>query len=97
MDLYRKVVALIKDFSVDQEVLQVIKDNATEALLIRSKRDMKSLSDSDFGNREELHAMLKKERLFFTSLIKASDFLSQRFCKALNDIKEHHIKVQVKN
>ncbi len=96
MSLYKKVTSIIKEFNNDQKILNVIKDNATEALLIRSKRDMKSLTDGDFENKQELLSILNKERLFFTSLVKASDFLSQEFCVAINTIKEKYINVPLK-
>ncbi|MBU1862406.1 MAG: DUF115 domain-containing protein, partial [Candidatus Omnitrophica bacterium] len=75
MDLYKQVATVIKNFNQDQEILNLIKDNAIEALLIRAQRETKTLSDINFSDKKEIQHFLQKEKMFFTVLIKATHFL----------------------
>jgi hypothetical protein len=84
---YKKVIGLIHTLSNDQEILQIIKDTAIQALIIRAKRELKNIEDVSYNNKELILNELAKERVFFSTLVNACDFLSQEFCTCLNTLK----------
>ncbi|MFC1809296.1 motility associated factor glycosyltransferase family protein [Candidatus Omnitrophota bacterium] len=70
-----EVQGIIKRLDTNQELLDLLKDNSTEALLIREKKSHDSIFDLDSLSDQEILFKLKKEQMFFAVLVKASAFM----------------------
>ena len=89
---YSEIIKLVSEISADNEVLTVMKDNSADALLIRAKREMKTLKNGAELSFDELKRLFQKEHFFFKSLVKTSDFLAREFAEMLNSKKSEFKK-----
>ena len=88
IEAYKRVVSTVNMISEDQEILDLLKDNALEALIIRAKRELKTINDISFDETERVLRELHKEHLFFQTLVNACDFLAKEFCSSLNEVQK---------
>ncbi len=72
----RDVQTLIRALEHDQTLLDLLKDNATEALLIRERRGFDNTFDLSVMNDGEIIFKLRKEKMFFMVLSRASVFIT---------------------
>jgi hypothetical protein len=86
IESYKRVLQTVQKISRDQEVLNVLKDNAIEALILRSKREMLNINNISFDNKEPILRELQKEKSFFLTIVNACDFLTQEFHKTIEAI-----------
>ncbi len=93
MSMYGKVVESIKGLDEDKEVLDILKDNAFDALLVRARREEVSLDGFDLSNREKIAKEIRKEKVFFTSLLKGTDFLAREFGNAIKELNPANVVV----
>lgn len=87
---YNLVSKVIKKFSENEDIINVIRDNALEAVIIRQRREQFAITHANFDNPKDLLTLVKKEQVFFQSFIRATDFLSKKFCTLLNTIKSSY-------
>lgn len=86
-ECYRNIAMLIQKIGADEEVLAIMKDTATNALLVRAKREAEDIKLSADMDLQVLRRLFKKEHMFFESVVKSSDFLAQKFCDVLNRVR----------
>jgi len=91
VESYKKVLNTIQIISDDEEVLHILKDNALEALIIRTKREMININDISIEDKEPIIRELQKEKVFFMTLVNACDFLSKEFIKNIALIRSKHV------
>lgn len=78
VDALVRIRTLSASFENDQEILGLLKDSATEALLIRAIREEKIDVALQGFTTEEILARLTRERMFFFVLSKAGIFVEKQ-------------------
>ncbi|MBN1493312.1 MAG: hypothetical protein JW938_04125, partial [Candidatus Omnitrophica bacterium] len=86
----RQIQIVITRLSNDQHVLDLLKDNAAEAMLIRERKGFENVFDLKELSDEEIAFKLKKEQMFFLVLVRASTLMIRQMEEFLE---KHHIGV----